>query len=50
MINITELNKITADTSSCVGEYHDYEIGVYDGIFEYDQSKKKICYFDKNHR
>ena len=39
---ITELNKITADTSACIGDYHDYEIGVYDGIFEYDQSKKKF--------
>ena len=35
---ITTLNAVTKDTSSCIGAFH--EIGIYDGIFEYDKSKK----------
>jgi len=35
---INQLNKITKDTSSCIGAFN--ELGIFDGIFEYDTSKK----------
>ena len=36
---INALNKVTKDTSICIGAFG---TGLYDGIFEYDKSKKKL--------
>ena len=37
---INALNKITKETSSCIGSFNENEMGIYDGIFEYDKNKK----------
>ena len=38
---ITALDSITKDTSACIGTFK--EDGIFDGIFKYDQSKKKLA-------
>jgi hypothetical protein len=38
---ITALDSITKDTSACIGTFK--ENGIFDGIFKYDQSKKKLA-------